>query len=493
MFRSDDIRIKQLNPAAERGDLDEVKIIIEENKNLLPNSLTIAKAIISGNLELLKYFQDKFSISPTIVNTNDMNYAIRNMKSSDMFKHLITSYRGIRFGFNNETTWIVARSANLENLKLLLSVRIPQADSGTLFEAVNSGNLDCVKFLVEDYKIDGELVITDYEEALKNAKEKKLDDIAAYLQDRMPKQIINPIEIIDSSAIKLSKPSTQQQPSSNIEEHELLEACKNFRSGDVKRLLDKGVSPNIRDTEGNTPLFYAAINSDFDSVDHLCTAGADVNLKNNNEETPLIYAYQKRHSEIPLQLLLSKGANPYIQLRSGRTLFVLAKEAHRIVELGSLQEWEMDNSEIAKKFRIETENSERKQASQSAILAKPFITSPIHTAQSLPVKKEEKITAATKSEQNNINLILGHLQIIFGKTSNGVWQLEVLNNGKSIRGQYPMILSSKESIDKIQTYLQEENISALIEFIGTKGFLGNKMSQYLQEEIKNMDLKKFKF
>ncbi len=200
MPKIDDIRIKQLNPAVEKGDLATVKKIIDENSDIeiTPNSLTVAKAIISGNLELLQYFKDKFSITPLIVMPNDMNYAIKQMNNPDMFKHLLTAYRGMRFGLNKETTWIVARSGQLDNLKLLLSIRIPLADSGTLFEAVKSGNLDCVKFLVEDYKFDGKLVITNYEEALKQAKDKKLDDIVAYLQDRLANQTISSTEQTDS-------------------------------------------------------------------------------------------------------------------------------------------------------------------------------------------------------------------------------------------------------------------------------------------------------
>jgi len=138
---------------------------------------------------------------------------------------------------------------------------------------------------------------------------------------------------------------------STVRESQLFDACKNFRSADVKRLLNSKISPDIKDAQGNTPLFYAAVNCDFDSVDYLCDASANVNIKNNNEQTPLIYAYENRHSEIPLQLLLSKGANPYIKSRYG-SLFDLAKKENRITELGILLEWEIDNLDKVKKFKI---------------------------------------------------------------------------------------------------------------------------------------------
>ena len=54
-----------------------------------------------------------------------------------------------------------------------------------------------------------------------------------------------------------------------------------------------------------------------------------------------------------------------------------------------------------------------------------------------------------------------------------------------------MIFSCKDSIRKIQEYLQKNNISAFREFIETKGKSAIDISQYLHEEIKSMNLKSF--
>lgn len=189
MLKVDDIRIKELNPAAEKGDLELVQKVISQYKDIglsvAPNALTIVKTITSGNIELLKYFENNFPISPAHLSPDQINEAIRNIKSHAMFKHLLTNYgRGMRFNLNAKTTEIVARSGNLENLKLLLSVRIPPADSVTLYGAVAAGKMDCVRFLVEEYKIDGNVVITDYSEALELAETKGLQEIATYLREK---------------------------------------------------------------------------------------------------------------------------------------------------------------------------------------------------------------------------------------------------------------------------------------------------------------------
>lgn len=410
----DNIRIRQLNPAAEKGDLDLVKKIIQDHNELKlrPNSFTILKAIMSGNLDLLQYFEDTFSITPSHLSENERNEAIRYIKNTEMLKHLLLTYPDFRLGLGVSETNIVARSGNIENLKLLLSLRTLRANSDTLYGAVKSRNMDCIRFLVEDYKIDGELVITDYDESIALAESNKLENIASYLREKQPQlksgQAIFVSNTVIATPIQPERPLTSVQlqsttsNSSNEVYNELFDACKNQRPHDVKRLLDKGTSPNICDAEGNTPLFYAVQNSDFDSVDHLCAADTDVNVKNKNEETPLIYVYEKCRSEIPLQLLLAKGANPYIKSRYG-SLFELAKKEHRIVELGILHEWEMDNPEAAKKLKIEAEKPTLSQDRKSPILAKPFIASPIHTASAYPVKKAEKVSPIAESEQPNIN------------------------------------------------------------------------------------------
>ena len=98
--------------------------------------------------------------------------------------------------------------------------------------------------------------------------------------------------------------------------------------------------------------------------------------------------------------------------------------------------------------------------SYSDIAAKPFIASPIYSDQVLSIQR-----LANK----NINLTHGHLKIIFeNNPGDDNWRLEVTNNDKPMPSQYSMIFSSKESINKIQKFLQEDNIAEFIEFLEKK-------------------------
>lgn len=55
----------------------------------------------------------------------------------------------------------------------------------------------------------------------------------------------------------------------------------------VKALMKAGVSAQVKDKEGHTPLHYA---KDAEAVQALLAAGGDVNARTENGETPLIYA-----------------------------------------------------------------------------------------------------------------------------------------------------------------------------------------------------------
>lgn len=74
-------------------------------------------------------------------------------------------------------------------------------------------------------------------------------------------------------------------------------------------LLSKGAKPDLRNTQGNTPLGLAAQVGFSEGAALLIDSGANVNSQNNQGETPLILAVQSR--DLPtVRLLLTSGANP---------------------------------------------------------------------------------------------------------------------------------------------------------------------------------------
>lgn len=94
----------------------------------------------------------------------------------------------------------------------------------------------------------------------------------------------------------------------------LQRACKKGNIDDVKKLIDRGASPNERDFCGFTCLHEAALEGHIDIVKFLIEKGADVNkqaLKAGDLETPLIDAAENKHFET-VKALLENGADPRI-------------------------------------------------------------------------------------------------------------------------------------------------------------------------------------
>lgn len=58
----------------------------------------------------------------------------------------------------------------------------------------------------------------------------------------------------------------------------------------VHKMIDKGILPNVHDTDGWTPLQHAITRGDADMIRVLVTAGADANVTLPDGSTPLIFA-----------------------------------------------------------------------------------------------------------------------------------------------------------------------------------------------------------
>ncbi|KAL7948570.1 hypothetical protein V8C42DRAFT_254682 [Trichoderma barbatum] len=96
-------------------------------------------------------------------------------------------------------------------------------------------------------------------------------------------------------------------------------------------LLERGMSPDLRDSYGLTPLSYAAANGHEIVVWWLLERGADVKIKDNSSHTPLSYAAANGH-KIVVQLLLDRGADVEIKDNRGRApLLYAAINGHEIV------------------------------------------------------------------------------------------------------------------------------------------------------------------
>lgn len=93
----------------------------------------------------------------------------------------------------------------------------------------------------------------------------------------------------------------------------------------VKHFLEKGADINAKDNNGENIMFYAVRDDNKSLIDLLITTyKQDINTRNNDQETPLFIAAQNYPGLVPF--LISKGANPKVMDKNGRTPAIAAAE-----------------------------------------------------------------------------------------------------------------------------------------------------------------------
>lgn len=87
---------------------------------------------------------------------------------------------------------------------------------------------------------------------------------------------------------------------------------------EVQLLLEHGANPDFKDNDGESPLHVAAFNGDANIVRVLLDMGAAVDAQATDGKTPLMCASQSGSADC-VELLLSGGANVALQDDAGRT------------------------------------------------------------------------------------------------------------------------------------------------------------------------------
>ncbi|KAE8139795.1 hypothetical protein BDV38DRAFT_291075 [Aspergillus pseudotamarii] len=93
----------------------------------------------------------------------------------------------------------------------------------------------------------------------------------------------------------------------------------------ITLVLKNTQSPDVRDSDGQTPLFYAVERSHEAVVKLLLEKSADPNLQDAKSRTPLFYAVDCGHEAV-VKLLLEKSADPNLQDAESRTSLLYAVE-----------------------------------------------------------------------------------------------------------------------------------------------------------------------
>ncbi|MGE5404679.1 MAG: ankyrin repeat domain-containing protein [Candidatus Saccharibacteria bacterium] len=87
----------------------------------------------------------------------------------------------------------------------------------------------------------------------------------------------------------------------------LMQASSRGDRDTVLKILNSGISPDIKDKQGQTALMYAIVKNRVEIVDILLARKADPNARVNDGSTPLMYAAQQGYDHL-ITKLLSRGA-----------------------------------------------------------------------------------------------------------------------------------------------------------------------------------------
>lgn len=122
------------------------------------------------------------------------------------------------------------------------------------------------------------------------------------------------------------------------QQEKFIEACKEGDLKTVQKLIDAGFGINFPDSEGMTPLMWAAGYDHLAIVQELLKRGVDIHAKATNDISALMFAAAEGHTDI-LKVLIKDGADVNAKDKEGKTAWIYALEEGHTKALEAIQEW----------------------------------------------------------------------------------------------------------------------------------------------------------
>lgn len=221
-----------------RGDLANVKYLVEVEKVDLSNSDNILNLAINGdNLEVIKYLISR-GITPSFQN---LRFAV-SQGNLDAFKYLSTFIINI----DNNSKQVLIHSAinkgNMEILKLIIDIYNPELTDFHLFETSLKGNFEMFKYFYDKgFNYDPQLLLI-------NAINSENRELIAFIMDKFNITIDqNIINQVNPNKIKFAK-SISGDEIITVTYDMLVKAARNSELESLEYLLnnyDQPIDPDI--------------------------------------------------------------------------------------------------------------------------------------------------------------------------------------------------------------------------------------------------------
>ncbi|MDT8310470.1 MAG: ankyrin repeat domain-containing protein [Methylophaga sp.] len=105
---------------------------------------------------------------------------------------------------------------------------------------------------------------------------------------------------------------------------QLFDLARNGDTDSLRSHLQKGVTPDLTDSNGNSFLILVSALGDLQTCQLLLEFGANVNAASPEGKNPLMFAAMFNQAEI-VDLLLANGADAYAKSADGLTALALAR------------------------------------------------------------------------------------------------------------------------------------------------------------------------
>jgi ankyrin repeat protein len=312
-----------LNIACQTGHLNVVKLLVAAGATLDPQSSdevgALGSAAFNGQLQVVKYLVEEAGADK---NRADSNGSTPLMFAANADQAKVVAYLLGRPGINIDAQRgrltalnIACYAGHLEVVKLLVAAGArlhPQGSDevGALGSAACNGQLQVVKYLVEEAGADGNRAGTNSLTPLMYAARQGHADVVMYL--------------LGWSGINIDA-KARQMTALDI-------ACQNGHLEVVKLLVAAGARLEAQASGEEGAVASAAWGGHLQVVMYLVEeAGADGNRADPDGLTPLMYAARKGHAEVVSYLLGRPGINTDAKISQLVALIIACRHGHLMV------------------------------------------------------------------------------------------------------------------------------------------------------------------